>query len=250
MPPRRPPASGSRRPRSRRRAGRRRQGGGDRPPGEGQAEAARGDPRVRVPVSLLAGGLLVFAAASGRERLRPRDLRDLALGAARHQRPLSPGQLEATASRRWMRRLDHSMIFLLIAGTLTPFALLVLDGTSPRPPGRRLGRGRRRDLRRARLDRLAELGLGRRLPHVGWIGAIAFPSIISDAGIGAGALIAARRRPLHGRRRRLRPPAPRSAPGRLRLPRDLPRARRRRGRRPLRRDRDLRRPRRLSARMT
>ena len=31
--------------------------------------------------------------------------------------------------RRWMRRLDHSMIFFLIAGTYTPFALLVLDGT-------------------------------------------------------------------------------------------------------------------------
>jgi hemolysin III len=30
--------------------------------------------------------------------------------------------------RRWMRRLDHSMIFFLIAGTYTPFALLVLDG--------------------------------------------------------------------------------------------------------------------------
>ena len=31
-------------------------------------------------------------------------------------------------ARRWMRRLDHSMIFVLIAGTYTPFALLVLDG--------------------------------------------------------------------------------------------------------------------------
>jgi hemolysin III len=30
--------------------------------------------------------------------------------------------------RRWMRRLDHTMIFFLIAGTYTPFALLVLDG--------------------------------------------------------------------------------------------------------------------------
>jgi hemolysin III len=29
--------------------------------------------------------------------------------------------------RRWVRRLDHSMIFLLIAGTYTPFALLVLS---------------------------------------------------------------------------------------------------------------------------
>jgi hemolysin III len=30
--------------------------------------------------------------------------------------------------RQWMRRLDHSMIFFLIAGTYTPFALLVLEG--------------------------------------------------------------------------------------------------------------------------
>jgi hemolysin III len=34
----------------------------------------------------------------------------------------------STAARRWMRRLDHSAIFVLIAGTYTPFALLVLDG--------------------------------------------------------------------------------------------------------------------------
>jgi hemolysin III len=31
-------------------------------------------------------------------------------------------------ARRWMRRLDHSAIFLLIAGSYTPFALLVVDG--------------------------------------------------------------------------------------------------------------------------
>ena len=31
-------------------------------------------------------------------------------------------------SRVWMRRLDHSMILLLIAGTYTPFALLAFDG--------------------------------------------------------------------------------------------------------------------------
>ncbi|MGI8632535.1 MAG: PAQR family membrane homeostasis protein TrhA [Solirubrobacterales bacterium] len=36
----------------------------------------------------------------------------------------------ATArARLLMRRLDHSMIFVMIAGTYTPFALLVLDGT-------------------------------------------------------------------------------------------------------------------------
>jgi hemolysin III len=31
-------------------------------------------------------------------------------------------------ARRWMRRLDHSMILVLIAGTYTPFALVVLSG--------------------------------------------------------------------------------------------------------------------------
>ncbi len=32
-------------------------------------------------------------------------------------------------ARRWMRRLDHSMIFVLIAGTYTPVALLALNGS-------------------------------------------------------------------------------------------------------------------------
>ena len=31
-------------------------------------------------------------------------------------------------ARRWMRRLDHSMIFVVIAGSYTPFALLALQG--------------------------------------------------------------------------------------------------------------------------
>ena len=37
-----------------------------------------------------------------------------------HRLPWSPRSL------RWMKRLDHSMIFVLIAGTYTPLALLVL----------------------------------------------------------------------------------------------------------------------------
>jgi hemolysin III len=32
------------------------------------------------------------------------------------------------AGRDWMRRLDHSMIFVLIAGSYTPFAAIVLHG--------------------------------------------------------------------------------------------------------------------------
>jgi hemolysin III len=34
--------------------------------------------------------------------------------------------------RRWMRRLDHSMIFVLIAATYTPVALVGLSGPLPR----------------------------------------------------------------------------------------------------------------------
>ena len=34
----------------------------------------------------------------------------------------------STRARAWMRRLDHSAILLLIAGTYTPFALLAFDG--------------------------------------------------------------------------------------------------------------------------
>jgi hemolysin III len=32
-------------------------------------------------------------------------------------------------ARRWMGRLDHAMINLMIAGTITPYALLLLSGT-------------------------------------------------------------------------------------------------------------------------
>ena len=35
----------------------------------------------------------------------------------------------SSRARAWMRRLDHSAILLLIAGTYTPFALLAFDGT-------------------------------------------------------------------------------------------------------------------------
>jgi hemolysin III len=39
-----------------------------------------------------------------------------------HRMPWTP------RARGWMKRLDHSMIFVLIAGTYTPFSLLVLTG--------------------------------------------------------------------------------------------------------------------------
>lgn len=46
------------------------------------------------------------------------------ISAAYHRGSWSP------RAREVMERLDHSMIFLLIAGTYTPFSLLLLDGTA------------------------------------------------------------------------------------------------------------------------
>jgi hemolysin III len=95
------------------------------------------------------------------------------------------------AVRSWMRRLDHSMIFLLIAGTVTPFAALVMEG----PLATALLMG---------VWSAAAAGIVLELvwteaPNwvsaavyvaVGWIGAAGFPEIWAKAGFGAGALVA------------------------------------------------------------
>jgi hemolysin III len=79
-------------------------------------------------VSVAIGAALVVAAPSGEPRLAAA-IYALSVAAlfgtsALYHRITWASQ----AARRWMRRLDHSMIFFLIAGTYTPFALLVLDG--------------------------------------------------------------------------------------------------------------------------
>ena len=67
-------------------------------------------------------------------------------------------------SRRWMRRLDHTMIFFLIAGTVTPFALLVMEGPLATALLIAVWAGALAGTRRrAGLDRRAEVGRGHRL---------------------------------------------------------------------------------------
>jgi hemolysin III len=79
-------------------------------------------------VSVAIGAALVVAAPSGQPRLAAAiyavSVAALFGTSALYHRITWASQ----AARRWMRRLDHSMIFFLIAGTYTPFALLVLDG--------------------------------------------------------------------------------------------------------------------------
>jgi hemolysin III len=79
-------------------------------------------------VSLALGAALVAAAEAGQPRLAAAvyavSVAALFGTSALYHRITWASQ----AARRWMKRLDHSMIFFLIAGTYTPFALLVLDG--------------------------------------------------------------------------------------------------------------------------
>ena len=143
------------------------------------------------PVSLVAGGLLVYFAAGGRERLA------LAIYAISLSALLGTSALyhrvnwKRTSARMWMRRLDHSMIFLLIAGTVTPFLLLVVGGT--------LGTALLIAVWAGALAGIFVEVVWVNSPRwvsvavyltVGWIGAIAFPSIVTNAGVGAGVLIA------------------------------------------------------------
>jgi hemolysin III len=85
--------------------------------------------------------------------------------------------------RAWMKRLDHSMIFLFIAGTYTPFMLLAM----PRSPGY---------LVLAVVWSGALLGVGLKLfwPHaprwlgtpiyiaLGWVAVFVFPDLLHHAG--------------------------------------------------------------------
>lgn len=80
-------------------------------------------------VSLLTGGVLLLEADSARARIAVA-IYALSVAAlfgtsATYHRV----NWRTVAARRWMRRLDHTMIFVLIAGTYTPFGLLVLHGT-------------------------------------------------------------------------------------------------------------------------
>jgi hemolysin III len=142
------------------------------------------------PVALLAGALLVLFASDGRLAL--------AIYAASLSALLGTSALyhrvnwRRPSARMWMRRLDHSMIFLLIAGTVTPFALLVVGGS--------LGTALLIAVWAGAAAGIAVELVWTTSPKwvsvavyltVGWIGAVAFPSIVANAGIGAGALIAA-----------------------------------------------------------
>jgi hemolysin III len=78
--------------------------------------------------SLALGATLVIAAPAGRAKLATA-IYAVAVSGLLGTSALYHRVTWSKSVRAWMRRLDHSMIFVLIAGTYTPFALLVLSGS-------------------------------------------------------------------------------------------------------------------------
>jgi len=79
-------------------------------------------------VSLAAGSLLVLLAATARAGVAMA-VYAVSVSALFGVSALYHRVTWTGPARRRMRRLDHAMIFLLIAGTYTPVGLLVLQGT-------------------------------------------------------------------------------------------------------------------------
>jgi hemolysin III len=95
-------------------------------------------------------------------------------------------------ARRWMRRLDHAGIYLLIAGTYTPVGLLNLHGTLQRTvlitvwSGAAAGVLTKLCWVQAPKWLSAALGIA-----IGWVGIAALPQVAESAGPAAVALLAA-----------------------------------------------------------
>jgi hemolysin III len=143
-------------------------------------------------VSVPAGGLLLALAADGRARIAV-GLYVLGLSgllgtsALYHRVSWSSPDI-----RRWMRRLDHSMIFLLVAGTVTPFALLVMQGTIATVLLIVVWSGAIGGITLSLLWPDAPKALTASMYiALGWAGAATAPQLIQHAGVGAVVLIAA-----------------------------------------------------------
>jgi hemolysin III len=94
--------------------------------------------------------------------------------------------------RLWMRRLDHSMIFFLIAGTYTPFALLALHGALASAilivvwAGAIAGAAV--EMVWINHPKWASVLI---YMSIGWVAVVAFPELWSALGVGGALLVAA-----------------------------------------------------------
>ena len=143
-------------------------------------------------LSLVAGLVLVIVAPAGRPTVAALiyavSLAGLFGTSALYHRV----NWSSAGARRWMRRLDHSMIFLLIAGTYTPFALLSLEGTLSTVILIVVWAGALGGI----VMKLAWIDAPKPLTAavyvcLGLVGAAATPDLVAEAGVTATALVAA-----------------------------------------------------------
>jgi hemolysin III len=93
-------------------------------------------------------------------------------------------------ARRWMRRLDHSTIFVLIAGSYTPFSVLALRGTwrvavLATVWGVALAGIA---LKMISIDRMDKIGMFLYIA-LGWTAVVALPELVSRLGAGSVVLL-------------------------------------------------------------
>lgn len=89
----------------------------------------------------------------------------------------------SAAARRWMGRLDHSMIAVLIAGTFTPFAMVVLPGPLARTLLVAVWSGAVAVIVLHLVWYEAPKALSAALyVLLGWVGVVAMPHLVASAG--------------------------------------------------------------------
>ena len=137
------------------------------------------------------GAVLVATTSGGRERLAAVVfggclVLTFGVSALYHRITWRP------AARRLMRRLDHASIYLLIAGTYTPYGLLVLSGAWQFSILGVVWIG----AALAIVQRLFWLDAPRWVPVgagilLGWVGVVAVPQIVEASGVSGTMLVAA-----------------------------------------------------------
>ncbi len=143
-------------------------------------------------VSVVIGVLLVAFAPGGEPRLAATIYAMSVAGLFGASALYHRINWSSLGARRWMRRLDHSMIFVLIAGSYTPFALLVLDGSLATGVllvvwGGAVG---------GVILKLLWIDAPRSLiaavyVMLGWVAVATFPQLLEEIGVGGTALVAA-----------------------------------------------------------
>ena len=142
-------------------------------------------------ISLVGGALLVLLAVTTRASVAAA-IYALSVSALFGVSALYHRVTWTTPARRRMRQLDHSMIFLLIAGTYTPVGLLVLEGTLATVVLAVVWGGALAGIALELAWTQAPRWLGGTVYlALGWVAVVAMPQLFARLGVAGGLLIVA-----------------------------------------------------------